>query len=33
VSSRELTGWAAFAAFEAEQRKKEPGTAPVMKGL
>jgi hypothetical protein len=33
VSSRELTGWQAFTQFEAEQRKKEPGTAPAMKGL
>jgi hypothetical protein len=33
VSSRELTGWQVYAEFEAEQREKQPGTAPVMKGL
>jgi len=33
VSSRELTGWVAFAAFEAEQAKEKPGTMPAMKGL
>jgi hypothetical protein len=33
VSSRELTGWQAFAEFEAEQQKQKPGAVPVMKGL
>jgi len=33
VSSHELTEWAAFAAFEAEQQKQKPAAVPVMKGL
>jgi hypothetical protein len=34
VSSHELTEWAAFAAFEAEQQQKQqPAAVPVMKGL